>query len=100
MAKPLRMPLASTRRQLAKNAADERSTAAEDSAPVSLVRRRQLSPDISELVHLVLRVGVAALFIFHAPQKWLGWFGGPPFPLISDRGLTIARCKRAPVYHI
>jgi hypothetical protein len=69
------MPLASTRRQLAKNAAHERSTPTEGSAAVSLVRVPQLSPDISELVYLVLRVGVAALFIFHAPQKWLGCNG-------------------------
>lgn len=41
-----------------------------------------------EVGYLVLRLGVAFLFIFHAPQKWLGWFGGPAFPLTSIRGLA------------
>jgi putative oxidoreductase len=37
--------------------------------------------------YLILRIGVAFLFLFHAPQKALGWFGGPAFPLLSIRGL-------------
>jgi putative oxidoreductase len=42
----------------------------------------------AESAYLVLRVGVAFLFIFHAPQKWLGWFGGPAFPLASIRSVA------------
>ena len=42
----------------------------------------------SEVAYLLLRLGVAFLFIFHAPQKWLGWFGGPAFPLTSIRSLA------------
>jgi len=42
----------------------------------------------SELGYLVLRLGVAFLFIFHAPQKWLGWFGGPQWPPYSIRSLA------------
>ena len=38
--------------------------------------------------YLVLRLGVAFLFIFHAPQKWLGWYGGPQWPLYSIRSLA------------
>ena len=41
----------------------------------------------AELGYLLLRLGVAFLFIFHAPQKWLGWFGGPAWPLTSIRSL-------------
>jgi putative oxidoreductase len=39
----------------------------------------------SEVGYLVLRLGVAFLFIFHAPQKWLGWYGGPKWPMFSLR---------------
>ena len=42
----------------------------------------------SESGYLVLRLGVAFLFIFHAPQKWFGWFGGPQFPVFSNRSLA------------
>ena len=42
----------------------------------------------SEVGYLVLRLGVAFLFIFHAPQKWLGWYGGPQWPLFSIRSLA------------
>jgi putative oxidoreductase len=42
----------------------------------------------SELGYLVLRLGVAFLFIFHAPQKWLGWYGGPQWPPYSIRSLA------------
>lgn len=42
----------------------------------------------SEFGYLVLRLGVAFLFIFHAPQKWLGWYGGPQWPLDSIRSLA------------
>jgi len=41
----------------------------------------------SEWAYLALRLGVAFLFIFHAPQKWLGWYGGPRWPLFSLRSL-------------
>lgn len=36
----------------------------------------------------MLRLGVAFLFIFHAPQKFLGWYGGPQWPPLSLRGLA------------
>ena len=42
----------------------------------------------AEVGYLVLRLGVAFLFIFHAPQKWLGWYGGPQWPLFSIRSLA------------
>lgn len=38
-------------------------------------------------MYVALRVGVAFLFIFHAPQKWLGWYGGPAFPVTSIRSV-------------
>ena len=41
---------------------------------------------IIETAYLVLRVGVSFLFVFHAPQKLLGLYGSPRFPLISLRG--------------
>src|SRR6516162_4189967 len=42
----------------------------------------------SESAYLVLRLGVAFLFIFHAPQKWFGWYGGPQWPVLSLRSLA------------
>jgi putative oxidoreductase len=42
----------------------------------------------AEFGYLVLRLGVAFLFIFHAPQKWFGWFGGPQWPVLSNRSLA------------
>ena len=42
----------------------------------------------SECGYLALRLGVAFLFLFHAPQKALGWYGGPQQPLYSIRGLA------------
>ena len=42
----------------------------------------------SECGYLVLRLGVAFLFIFHAPQKWFGWYGGPLWPVFSIRSLA------------
>jgi putative oxidoreductase len=42
----------------------------------------------AEVGYLVLRLGVAFLFIFHAPQKWLGWYGGPQWPPYSIRSLA------------
>jgi len=42
----------------------------------------------SELAYLLLRLGVAFLFVFHAPQKWLGWYGGPRWPVFSLRSLA------------
>jgi putative oxidoreductase len=42
----------------------------------------------SEFAYLVLRLGVAFLLIFHAPQKLLGWYGGPQWPLYSIRSLA------------
>jgi len=43
----------------------------------------------SEYGYLVLRLGVAFLFIFHAPQKYYGWWSSPAFPILSLRGLAI-----------
>jgi YVTN family beta-propeller protein len=37
-----------------------------------------------------LRVGVASLFLFHAPQKMFGWWDSEQFPLLSLRGLASA----------
>jgi putative oxidoreductase len=45
--------------------------------------------DRGEIGYLVLRIGVAALFIYHAPQKYFGWWGSAAFPLYSLRGLAI-----------
>jgi putative oxidoreductase len=42
-----------------------------------------------EVAYLVLRIGVAFLFVFHAPQKYFGWWTSPAFPLLSLRGLAI-----------
>jgi putative oxidoreductase len=42
----------------------------------------------SEFGYLILRLGVAFLFLFHAPQKLLGWYGGPQWPPYSIRGLA------------
>src|SRR5262245_22994263 len=49
------------------------------------------SPQIqyAEVGYLVLRLGVAFLYIFHAPQKYFGWWSSPAFPLISLRGAAI-----------
>ena len=44
----------------------------------------------AEFGYLVLRFGVAFLFIFHAPQKLFGWWNSPAFPLLSVRGLACA----------
>jgi YVTN family beta-propeller protein len=35
-----------------------------------------------------MRAGVAFLFLFHAPQKLFGWYGGPQYPAISVRGFA------------
>src|SRR5215471_7754176 len=50
--------------------------------------RTALSP-YSDVGYLVLRLGVAFLFIFHAPQKYYGWWSSPAFPILSLRGLAI-----------
>ena len=50
--------------------------------------REHLLYRFSEAAYLLLRLSVTFLFIFHAPQKWLGWFGGPAFPLASIRSLA------------
>jgi putative oxidoreductase len=42
----------------------------------------------SEFGYLLLRLGVAFHIIFHAPQKWLGWYGGPRWPVYSIRSLA------------
>jgi hypothetical protein len=42
-----------------------------------------------EFGYVALRVGVAILFFFHAPQKCYGWWNSPAFPLLSLRGLAI-----------
>jgi putative oxidoreductase len=58
----------------------------EKAAPQS--KRATLLLD-QELGYLLLRLGVAFLFIFHAPQKYFGWWSSPAFPLLSLRGLAI-----------
>ena len=42
----------------------------------------------SEYGYLVLRLGVASLFVFPAPQKMFGWWSSPAFPVLSLRGLA------------
>lgn len=42
----------------------------------------------AELGYLFLRIAVAFLFLFHAPQKWLGWYGGPQWPVFSLRSFA------------
>jgi putative oxidoreductase len=42
----------------------------------------------AEIGYLVLRLGVAFLFAFHAPQKLFGLWGSPAFPISSLRGLA------------
>jgi YVTN family beta-propeller protein len=44
----------------------------------------------AELAYAAFRVAVALLLLFHAPQKMLGWYGGPQFPVLSLRGLASA----------
>jgi YVTN family beta-propeller protein len=43
-------------------------------------------PRAIEVAYAFLRVSVAFLLLFHAPQKMLGWYGGPQFPMLSLRG--------------
>jgi YVTN family beta-propeller protein len=43
---------------------------------------------LAEVGYAILRIGVAVLFLFHAPQKLYGWYGGPQYPAISMRGLA------------
>src|SRR5438093_890535 len=50
----------------------------------------RFSSRFAEFGYLVLRLGVAFLFIFHAPQKLFGWWNSPAFPLLSLRGLACA----------
>jgi YVTN family beta-propeller protein len=50
----------------------------------------RFSSRLAEFGYLVLRLGVAFLFIFHAPQKLFGWWNSPAFPLLSLRGLACA----------
>src|SRR4029077_11666433 len=44
---------------------------------------------LGEAGYLLFRLRVACLFIFHAPQKYFGWWSSPAFPLFSLRGLAI-----------
>lgn len=46
------------------------------------------APGLSDVAYVGLRLAVAFLFIFHAPQKLLGWFGSPDYALVSLRGLA------------
>ena len=47
-------------------------------------------PGLSEAAYAWLRLGVAVLFVFHAPQKVFGWWGSEQFPLLSLRGFASA----------
>jgi YVTN family beta-propeller protein len=52
-------------------------------------RRRLEEPSTSPAERtLTSYVGVAVLFVFHAPQKAFGWWGSEPFPPLSLRGLA------------
>jgi putative oxidoreductase len=42
-----------------------------------------------EVGYLVLRLGAAFLFFFHAPQKYFGWWNSPAYPLLSLRGIAV-----------
>jgi len=55
----------------------------------SLPTAKRAVSDWSEQAYLVLRIGVAFLFVFHAPQKYFGLWSSPAFPLLSLRGLAI-----------
>jgi YVTN family beta-propeller protein len=44
----------------------------------------------SDAAYACLRIGVALLFVFHAPQKIFGWWGSEQFPVWSLRGLASA----------
>jgi putative oxidoreductase len=58
---------------------------------IEMPRTEKDSPQIqyAEVGYLILRMGVAILFIFHAPQKYFGWWSSPAFPLLSLRGAAI-----------
>jgi putative oxidoreductase len=58
---------------------------------IEMPRTAKDSPQIqyAEVGYLILRLGVAFLFIFHAPQKYYGWWSSPAFPLLSLRGAAI-----------
>jgi putative oxidoreductase len=50
---------------------------------------RESFSQVAELGYLFLRVAVALLFIFHAPQKYFGWWNSAAFPLASLRGVAV-----------
>ena len=52
-------------------------------------RVERLLNRFSEIGYLVFRLGVAFLLIFHAPQKYYGWWNSEAFPMLSLRGLAI-----------
>jgi putative oxidoreductase len=56
---------------------------------VSSDKRSDFPVRLSDAALLFLRLGVAFLFIFHAPQKYFGWWSSPAFPLFSLRGIAI-----------
>src|SRR5262249_36294298 len=58
---------------------------------IEMPRTEKDSPQIeyAEVGYLILRLGVAILFVFHAPQKYFGWWSSPAFPLLSLRGAAI-----------
>ena len=54
-----------------------------------LARVERLLGRFSEFGYVILRLGVAFLLFFHAPQKYFGWWNSPAFPLLSLRGLAV-----------
>ncbi len=53
------------------------------------VQSKSVAVSLAEKAYFALRLGVAFLFIFHAPQKYFGWWSSPAFPLLSLRGAAI-----------
>ena len=56
---------------------------------MSSEQRTDFPVRFSDAALLIFRLGVAFLFIFHAPQKYFGWWSSPAFPLVSLRGIAI-----------
>jgi putative oxidoreductase len=57
-------------------------------ADMPVGRTNATSSRYAEIGYVVLRLGVAFLFAFHAPQKLFGWWGSPAYPISSVRGLA------------
>ena len=74
--------------QIAQNAERTGSANLTTAAVPTTAATPRREPRSAELAYAAFRIGVAVLMLFHAPQKALGWYGGPQFPLLSLRGLA------------